>query len=232
MNKNLDKYQFSSYEGFNAQLMRWRYEAFEIYYRGRTCLELGSADGQGTEFLLNHFEQVTAVDGSKEAIARLRQKLANPKLTAIHSHFEDLDISVKSDTVILAHILEHVDHPATILAAAKRFVKPKGVIIIDVPNALSLHRQIGVEMGLLKHVTDLNDADRSIGHQRVYTPAAFKAEIATAGLKIQHFGGVFMKLLSNAQTEALFSPDQLQAFLEVGKHYPEIASEMYIVATI
>lgn len=227
----LDGYGFSSYEGFNAQLVRWRYDVLSRHFRGSSCLELGSSDGQGTEYLLSRFTDVVAVDGSPAATVALRERLTTEHLDVVTSTFETLDLQRTFDTVICAHVLEHVDDPAVVLDVAKRHLSPDGVLLVDVPNAHSLHRQLGVAMGLLDDVTSLNEADRSIGHQRVYTPEEFRAEVQRAGLAEQHFGGVFLKVLSNTQTETVFDDAQLAGFLALGAQMPELASEIYVVAT-
>jgi 2-polyprenyl-3-methyl-5-hydroxy-6-metoxy-1,4-benzoquinol methylase len=43
---------------------------------------------------------------------------------------------------MLTHILEHVDDPVQVLKIAKKFLKEDGVLIADVPNAHSLHREL------------------------------------------------------------------------------------------
>src|SRR5439155_19136333 len=112
------------------------------------------ATGEGTAFLLDHFDRVVAVDGSRQAVEALERRFPTPKLRAVCAYFEEFETQERFDTVMLAHILEHVDRPDEILAVARRLVKPDGVVIVDVPNAMSLHRQIGVEMGLLDEVTE------------------------------------------------------------------------------
>lgn len=230
-NEDLNTY-VTNYTSFNDRLIRARYELLQRFFVGRTCLEFGPANGEGTEYLLNHFDHVTSVDGSSEAIRDLRKRFPSSKLEAVCSYFETFENSKQYDTVVLAHILEHVDNPHEVLQAARKFLKPGGAMIIDVPNAMSLHRQIGVEMGLLKKVTDLNEGDISIGHKRVYTPQAFQDEVSKADMHIKHFGGVFIKILSNAQSEKTFDERQLRALLTVGERYPEIAGEMYIIAEL
>ncbi len=231
MSDELDRY-IGGYTGFNDWLIRQRYALLERFYTGRRCLELGAANGEGTRFLLERFDDVVAVDGSRQAADDLVRRFPNEPLRVVCSYFEELELDEQFDTVVLAHILEHVDDPAAVLAVAKRHVAPGGVLVVDVPNAMSLHRQIGVEMGLLGAVTELNDADRSIGHRRVYTPAAFRAEIEAAGLVVEHFGGVVLKVLSNAQSEQAFDAAQLAALITVGERYPEIAAEIYAIARV
>jgi SAM-dependent methyltransferase len=228
---DLDALEFSSYTGFNARLVRWRYEEIAEHLIGRTCLELGSSDGQGTELLLERFDTVTAVDGSAVALQGLRDRLgAEPALRIVESYFEELELGERYDTVIAGHILEHVDDPAAVLAVARAHLADGGVLVADVPNALSLHRRIGVKLGLLGAETDLNETDRAIGHQRVYTPDGFRAEVERAGFRIVYSGGVFLRLLSNAQTEALFDERLHAACLEVGRDLPDLACEIYVVA--
>jgi len=227
----LDRY-VANYTDFNDWLISRRYELLKAHFAGSTCLELGPATGQGTAFLLDHFSSVVAVDGSQKVVDDLSQRFDGRSLAVVKSYFEDLDLGRTFDTVVLAHILEHVDDPQAVLAVARRHLAPGGVMIIDVPNGMSLHRQIGAEMGLLSAVTDLHEGDLSIGHRRVYTPDTFRSEVERGGLAIDHFGGVFIKVLSNAQTQATFSDDQLRALLTVGERYPEIAAEMYVVATL
>jgi hypothetical protein len=85
-------------------------------------------------------------------------------------------------------------------------------------------------MGMLGSTTELNEADHRIGHRRVYTREALLADVQAAGLTIEHAGGVFLKPLSNGQIEEQWDEPLIQAFHEVGKHYPDLCAELMVVA--
>jgi hypothetical protein len=104
------------------------------------------------------------------------------------------------------------------------------VAIVTVPNADSIHRHVGVAMGMLGEVTDLNEADHRIGHRRVYTRATLVADVTASGLEVEHAGGVFLKPLSNGQIEEQWSEELVLAFYEVGKRFPEMCAELMVVA--
>jgi 2-polyprenyl-3-methyl-5-hydroxy-6-metoxy-1,4-benzoquinol methylase len=228
----LDNY-IGSYTQFNDWLIARRYQRLKDFFVGTECLELGSAEGMGTGFLLEGFEKVVAVDGSEVAIDEVKRRFDSPKLETVHSFFEDLDLKGRTfSTIVMAHILEHVDDPKRVLLHARNFIDKDGVMIIDVPNGNSLHRQVGVKMGLLKEKTELNEADLSIGHQRVYTPETFRSELEACGLEIVRVGGMFIKVLSNSQTEKVFNEEQLEALFWVGEDNPEIAAEIYAVVKL
>lgn len=228
---HLDSLVFSTHEGLNGLLIDYRYRVLAKYFEGKSCLELGCADGRGIGVLLDNFEKVTAVDGSRKLLDGLK-KLArsrSSRLTLVHSMFEELALEEKFDTILLGHILEHVDDPAKVVKVARRHLKKRGVLIADVPNGDSIHRQMGVRLGMLKRVTDLNDADRSIGHQRVYQWPAFRAEFEKQKLSIEHAGGYFLKPLSNAQLEKMLTREQLEALFDLGADQPEIAADIFVV---
>jgi 2-polyprenyl-3-methyl-5-hydroxy-6-metoxy-1,4-benzoquinol methylase len=229
--QRLKSIKFSSLKGFNSKLIEFRYKTIAQFFKGKRCLELGCADGKGTEYLLPYFEEVVAVDGSEKLINILKERIKSRKLKAYVSLFEEFKPKFKFDTIILGHVLEHVLDPVLILRLSKKWLKKGGVILITVPNANSLHRQAGVLMGLLKKVTDLNESDIEIGHRRVYTIKTLMRDIKKAGLKIKKWGGIFLKPLSNKQIEESWSDDLINAYYELGKKYPEIAAELYVVCS-
>lgn len=228
----LDQYEFSTKDGFNAILIKLRHEELKKYFIGTSCLELGCADGEGTKLLIDHFERIVAVDGSKKLIDRAKKEILNLKVSFIHSYFETLQLQESFDTVLLLHILEHVDDPVGILKQAKKFVRKGGKIILDVPNAMSIHRQVGVLMGMIDTVYTLNSADLSIGHKRVYDRVLLMKDIHKAALHIESWGGIFLKPFSNKQMHKYFDSKAIHAFNELGRCYPEIAAEIYVVCTI
>jgi len=85
-------------------------------------------------------------------------------------------------------------------------------------------------MGLLASETSLNEADIHHGHRRVFDPESFRQCFLAAGLAVEVFGGYWLKPLANAQIEATWTPTMLEAFMQLGERYPDIAGEIYVVA--
>lgn len=230
--KNLDEYKFSTKEGFNSTLIKLRYDYLSKSFKGKSCLELGCADGEGTKILLNYFDRIVGVDGSERLIKKARKEIKNKKVDFVVSYFESLNLNEKFDTVFLGHILEHVEDPVRVIFSAKKFLRKKSVMLVDVPNALSVHRQVGVLMGMLSSVYSLNEADISIGHRRVYDLNKLEEDVKKAGMKVVETGGLFLKPLSNSQLEKILDKKGIVAFNEVGKRYPNIAAEIYVICSL
>lgn len=233
MNK-LDAYNYSLEEGFNRIITKLTYKTLSRYFYGVSCLEMGCADGVGTQFLIEKFKHVTAVDGSSKMIKKLRKRLVQKKnLEIVLSYFENLSLNKKFDTIMVSHVLEHVDDSIRILKVTKKHAHKKTIIIIEVPNAHSLHRQAGVLMGLIKEEHSLNSSDKSVGHKRVFDLDLLTQIIIESGLKIKKTGGFLLKPFSNTQLEKIFDSEKMiKAYSELGEKYPGIAAEIYAICSL
>ena len=223
---NLADWYFSEQLDFDKQLIRFGYETLKPYIKGLEGLELGCSDGQMTQFLIHDFARLTVVDGSEKLLSSIPDA---PNLIKVHSLFEDFQTDREFDTIIMAHILEHVEQSNVLLQKVKQWIAPTGKFLAIVPNAHSIHRLVAVKMGLLKNPYELNGRDHALGHRRVYTPETLRKDIETAGLCINKMGGIFFKPLANQQIQEHWTKEMIQGFYELGKDFPENAAEIYAV---
>lgn len=220
---------FSSEHGFNARLIDYGFETLQPFFTGvGNCLELGCADGRMTRKLVERFPNLTVVDASSKYIETMQQKF--PTVNAVCSLFEEFKPTQQYDLIIMSHILEHVEDPVAVLKLAKPWLTPKGRIAVTVPHANSIHRQVGLIMGVIQSMTELSEADFRIGHRRYYTKETLLQDIASADLASYHVGGIYFKSLSNAQMEERLNQQQMDAFYELGKKYPDLCAELFVVA--
>lgn len=233
MNK-LDKYEYTTTKGFVSRVGTiLTYKVMKKYFYGESCIDLGCADGGGTKILLDNFKRVAVVDASKKMLEKLSKNIKSRKLHIVQSYIENLELDEKFDTIILSHILEHVEDPIRVLKVARSLAHEKSRIIIDVPNAFSLHRQAGVLLGLIKSECCLNEQDALVGHQRVYDKGKLLEDIDKANLKIIKTGGFFLKAFSNTQLEKIIDSEMMiNAYSQLGEKYPDLAAEIYAVCSL
>jgi 2-polyprenyl-3-methyl-5-hydroxy-6-metoxy-1,4-benzoquinol methylase len=214
-------------KGANGASVRYLGRVFARHWRGSSCLELGPAEGLMTEIIARRFDDLVLVDGSERFCADLRERF--PSAEVVCSLFEDYEPGRRFDTIVLGHVLEHVDDPDTLVRRIADWVEPDGRLLACVPNARSIHRQMAVVMGLLGREDEMNDTDRHHGHRRVYDPERFRATFLRNGWDIELFGGYWLKPVSNAQIDNDWTDEMLEAAFQVGERYPDIAAEIYVV---
>ena len=148
--KNLEQisnYYIKKQPSIDKKLLSFRFETIKKYFKGKRCLEIGSAEGLMTKYLIKYFDEVTVIEGSQKLLNQIpnyRNLIKKNKL------LEEYKSKYKYDTIILDHVLEHVKDPNIILRKINTLLSPKGVFIVGVPNADSIHRLVAVEMGILK----------------------------------------------------------------------------------
>jgi 2-polyprenyl-3-methyl-5-hydroxy-6-metoxy-1,4-benzoquinol methylase len=221
---------YSNRTGFYSQLVVFGFRSLKEYFVPGNVLEMGSADGHMTELISTRFDDVSVVDGSPAYVDTVLGRL--PHVKGYASLFEEFEPPEQYDNIVMAHILEHVENPVGILQRAAGWLAPSGRILVIVPNASSVHRLVGVKMGMLASPTDLNEDDVRIGHRRVYTPETLLADIAAAGLKVIDRTGIFFKPISNSQIEQQWSQEMIEGFYELGRDFPDLATEILVACEI
>ena len=214
---------------FDYYLKRLQAKAIRTWLRGGRVLELGCATGELTSLLVDAADDYHVVEGSARNIEVAEKRV--PAATFHHSLFETFKPDAPFSDVLIVCALEHVEDPVEILELARGWLEPGGRIHVVVPNADSLHRHVGVAMGILGRTTDLSDSDVRIGHRRVYDVAALLADVRRAGLSPLHWQGIFLKVISNAQMLG-WDWSLIHALDEVSQRFPAHASELYVIAAV
>jgi SAM-dependent methyltransferase len=197
-----------------------------------SLLELGLGHG----FTAKYFSEASAhhviIDGASKIIDTFKEEHPNFPGTIVLDYFETFDTSERFDIIVMGFVLEHVDDPEFLLRRYRRFLKPGGKLYIAVPNAKSLNRRLGLEMGLIANIYDLNQNDVALGHQRQYCLDTLRAAVSRSGYEITHQEGIYLKPLPLGVLKTM--PDlqaNLQAMLKVGVDFPELCVALLIEAS-
>ena len=113
---SLSEWYLKDQLAFDKQLIGFRFETLRPYLNDGDGLELGPADGHMTRLLLNHFATLTVVDGSSDLLDRIPE---SEGLFKVHSLFEHYVPERAFSTVVMEHILEHVEDPVALLRQAR-----------------------------------------------------------------------------------------------------------------
>ncbi|MFO0594773.1 MAG: class I SAM-dependent methyltransferase [Myxococcaceae bacterium] len=214
---------------FDRELVRFRFQTLEPWLIGPRGLELGCGDGSMTKLLRTRFERLTVVEGSQHLLDQIPD---GKEVEKVHSLFEAYQPPAPFNSVVLEHILEHVENPVDLLKTVRKFVAPGGRAFIGVPNAHSFHRLAAVKMGMLKDIYELNERDHAVGHRRVYSWDSLEADLVAAGLTIEKMDGIFFKPFSNGQIDKFFDARMVEGFYRLGYDFPRNAAEISVVCRV
>ena len=221
--------------GFDFDVMHpYMIKSFEPFFRPGSLLELGSFKGALTRRLLAHFEDVTCVEASSEALEEARALLGE-RVDFIHARFEEVQLPRRYDNIVLTHVLEHLDDPVGLLRRInEEWLAPGGRLFLVCPNANAPSRQIAVKMGLIEHNAAVTPAERAHGHRITYSLDTLERDAVAAGLAVRHRSGIFFKALANFQWDRLLqtdiiSPAYLDGCYALGQQYPDLCASIYLM---
>jgi 2-polyprenyl-3-methyl-5-hydroxy-6-metoxy-1,4-benzoquinol methylase len=208
--------------------------SFAPYFRKGNLVELGSFRGDFTLRLLEHFDEITCVEASGEAVAAARERLGD-RVTFVNSVFERASLPARYDHIVLTHVLEHIEDPVALLKRINdEWLSDRGRFFLVCPNANAPSRQIAVHMGLISHSSAVTPAEAKHGHKITYSLDTLERDAKAAGLNVVHRSGIFFKALANFQWDKLAGTDIISdAYLEgcyrLGQKYPDLCSSIFLL---
>lgn len=194
-----------------------------------SLLELGLGHGYTAEIFSKACRDHVIVDGASMVIDQFKQK--HPDFTGklVLDYFETYNPKKSFDIIVMGFVLEHVVDPELVLKRYKNFLKPNGRVYVTVPNAKSMNRRIGQELGLIDNIYDLNANDLVQGHKRQFCIDSLRAVACKSGYRITHEEGIYLKPLPLDTLKTLENfNENLEAMCQVGIEFPELCVGLLI----
>lgn len=149
--------------------------------RDARILEIGTASGYiGRELRARGFAHLIGVEIDPAAAAAARPFYERHEVRDIER--DGLAGLGEFDVVICADVLEHLRDPAGQLAAVVGLVRPGGVVVVSLPNAVNWIARLQVLAGRFEY------ADRGLfdrGHLRFFTRRTARRLMEQAGLSVE-----------------------------------------------
>jgi SAM-dependent methyltransferase len=213
--------------------------------RPRTVVEIGC----GSELLCRtalpatpEIKRWVIVEPSPDFAGQARtQTAALPEVDIVEAFLENAASEARDlcgaqpELVICSALLHEVPDPAGLLDAARAVLGDgTGLLHVNVPNALSLHRRLARNMGLIERESELTERNRLLSQRAVYDVALLESTVAAAGFRPIETGGFFVKPVTHGQMESLeFLTSQIvDGLWQLGRELPELAAEIFVNAVV
>lgn len=196
-------------------------------------LEVGVGGGDITLLLASQYKQLSFVEPDPALYDLVIDRLHDASISSVKSicsGIEQAGFGVEQfDHIVMLGLLEHLIDPEFVLRKAADLLRPHGTVHLTVNLAGSLHRWLGLEMGMLETLTSLTASEIKHGHYRIYSHKSILEELDKTGFAISYQQTYYLKPfptsllvhLTDAQHEALF---------RLGSKFEELASYIYIEA--
>ena len=210
--RDYEQYGTDYLDGDNA------FEHFAVKYRREiilesikrndalSILEIGCGAESIFEFLKD--KQGAIIEPSKLLLNVAKEKIDDSNEVIIYnSMFELSDIDIKEfDYILISGVLHEVDN-IELFFSKLSMAKKESVIHINVPNGNSLHRHVGVRMGLLRNKLDFSIFNHRYQIQSVFDMQNLRALIQSYSFRELGFGHYGFKPFTHLQMNCLMNND-------------------------
>jgi len=223
------KYAYEFDEIVRDRLLR---RLSSVITREGPTLELGAYKGDMTRQLLEYHDQIDVVEASDVLADEVRARFGD-RVNVTASLFEDFEPDKSYKNIYLVHTLEHLDDPVGELERMGGWLATDGLLVVVVPNANALSRQIAVHMGIIPSTIAITPGEYQHGHRRTYSLDTLLADVRSSGLEIVDFGGIIVKPLANyqfdqAMAEGIVTPEFVDGCDSLSRVLPDLSSSIFV----
>jgi SAM-dependent methyltransferase len=204
-------------------------------YGARRVLEVGC----GLEPLFSHhtdFDTWRIVEPIAEFAGRARELAVGDDRIEVWEGYVEEQTDVLADEsldfVIVSGLLHEVRDPLRLLEAVRSLCGDTTIVHVNVPNMLSFHRLLALEMGLIADVYETSKMDRAFGHLGRFDHERFINLLAEASFRVAESGTYFVKPFTHDQMDAIlrtgaFPPSLTDGLDRMTKYMPDHGCELY-----
>lgn len=149
----------------------------KIIPKNGKILEIGSGHGFFLEAMEKLNFDIKGVEISKEK-RKLAKRITKAEILNVNLLVQNDDLG-KFDAIVLFHVLEHLTNPSDFLKKIRLFLKPRGKIIIEVPNVDDIQ---------LTSNREYQKFYWQRGHLHYFNSKSLRSVIKKAGLTSKIFG--------------------------------------------
>ena len=228
--------------GFEAECVRARFNCLLRHLqrvKSRRILEVGC----GLDLFIDaairaglNFEQWVVIEPASMLAQKARARAATEsRLLVIEGFCEDPAIGVALrelgpfDVILLSGVLQDVADPAQLLRVSLAHAVAGAHVLVTTPNALSFHRLLAVEMGLLPTPHALSPRNRRFRQEVVFDPDSLRRLLEEGGLRDLRFEGYMFKPFTHGQMARVLEllPAGISEGLDrLGQKFPEHGAEI------
>lgn len=203
-------------------------------HNGRRVLEVGC----GLEPLFPYsgaFDVWQIVEPVPEFARRARDKAERDSRVRVEEgYLEEVAPALATedfDFIVASSVVHEVPKPARLLDTVRSLCGERTIAHFNVPNMLSFHRLLALEMGLIHDVFEPSDMDRAYGHTH-FDRRGFVELLERSGLRVAESGTYFVKPFAHHQMDAIlrtgaFPPSLVDGLDRMTRYMPEHGCELY-----
>jgi len=172
---------------------------------------------------IDNYDEYTIVEPEPEFV-----KTYPDSIIKINSTLEEFETDKKFDFIILSSVLHLVKDVDVFLTKLRGLCHDHTLVHINVPNSKSLHRLLGVEMGLLTSLDDKSEKDKIYNHQHNFNVEDLAYTLQVRNFRIKAYDTYMVKPFADSQMTRVITREMAIGLDKLIKYLPKYGCEIAI----
>ena len=230
--EEFDKLKFEDIQSFYRK--KKFFEIIDPLQDIKSVIEIGC--GESSVFEFKQWKRNVLVEPEFEFINRLSGRTNIDNIYISNSFLENFKGNDTFDLVVVSCLLHEIPNKNNFMKAVWGIMNEGGLLYIDVPNALSIHRYLAVSSKHLDNLFSTTETSKKMQQaDTVFFPQGFSDFLTTRGFIIVDIGTNFVKFFHHARMADILATGnlgkkELDAFYDMQKDFPENGSEIWCLA--
>lgn len=230
------QYQELPFESVQVELRKQYERDFLTGISARRILEIGCGMAPiSTRY--DDFEQLAIIEPAEHFAQKLLNAGLDSRIRIFIELFEAFDFSelgFRPDAVLLSSLLHELEQPDAVLRKLHQHIDSNTQVLVNVPNAHSLHRVLAQEMGLIETIYEASAVNQQMQQQRVFDMRSLTELVIDCGFAVSRIETLFVKPFTHAQMAkmldlGIIDQQVLDGLNRLTRHLPTFGSEICAV---
>ena len=198
--RNMDSY-VRDYESLPYESIQEEFRKVELVkvldeFLWQSLVEVGCGNNSITTYLKD-FKRAVIIEPVKELLEKnLLKSESDERLSGFHGYLTQFEqeSNEKFDVCVLSSLLHEISNQSEMLIDCWNLLNPGGTLVVNVPNAMSLHRILAVNKGLINSVFEISQTQRRMQQlSPPFSTESLEHLIRRSGFSIQRIYTVIPK---------------------------------------
>ncbi|MBE5923202.1 MAG: class I SAM-dependent methyltransferase [Lachnospiraceae bacterium] len=228
-------YNVPNFEDYQIEYRKKKILSILKTYKPQRILEIGCGMKPIFPYIDWDYEVCVIVEPCTEFYEHAKSLVGNKKVFCYKECFEASERlrDYSFDFIICSSLLHEINDPSCMIGDIADISNKDTLVHINVPNALSLHRILAKEMGIINDVHEMSDRNRLYQQNTVFDLNTLKELVDSAGFDVLDEGSFFIKPFSHEQMyrmlqHRIIDEKVLDGLYLLEKYFPSYGSEIFL----
>lgn len=198
-------------------------------YKPKTILDVGPGPNPIC-FYASGFDRISIVEPDNLFFNRISSLVHQNGIEKVFKHnctLEEAKIKFKYDMIVISSVFHEIENIDKFMDKIIKLCHEDTIIHINVPNPKSIHKMLGVEMGLIKRYNEISGIGKKLLRVRELSEKELAFYLYEKGFRILEINTYLFKPFPSNIMSKIITDELYEGLMKLGDRFGKYGCEVY-----